>query len=99
MASGSWLNLTRLLEFRGLLFWEQFDYPTIEESDEDIYIQLSQGQAERVDLLAHDFYGDSELWWIILLANDIEFPNQLREGLTIRIPARTTVETILKPKT
>lgn len=97
ISPGSWLNLTELLEFKGTLFWDLTEYPDIPTSDDDEIVQLTQQQAERLDLLASDKYGDPELLWVILLANDIELPNQLREGLILRIPAKATVDDILRP--
>lgn len=92
---GSWLNLSTLFDLNGVLFWGPLDYPDIPFSDQDVFVQLTQDQAKRPDLIAYDAYGDSDLIWIILLANDVDLPNQLIEGETIRIPARLTVENLL----
>ncbi len=92
---GSWLNLSRLMEFEGVLFWDQPDLPQVEFSDEDQYIQLTAEEAKRLDLVAFRAFGDSELDWVILQANNIDLPNQLVEGQFIRIPARVTVDRIL----
>jgi hypothetical protein len=94
----SWLNLTDLLDFNGVIFWGQTEYPDIPISSDDTYIELNQQQARRIDLLAHDIYGDSGLFWIIMLANNIDLPNQIREGMVLRLPARSTIDSILKPK-
>lgn len=90
------LNLTELLDFQGVLFWDQVDYPEIPLSDDDTYIQLTQQQAHRIDLIAHDFYGDSDFMWAIMLANNIDYPNQLVEGAVIRVPALDTVKSLIK---
>lgn len=95
LTDGSWLNLTNLLEFNGIVFWDQTLYPDIPFSPNDVFIQLTTDQASRVDLIAFDAYGDAELFWIILLANNVDYPNQLIEGQTIRIPSQKTVDTIL----
>lgn len=62
-------------------------YPLIEETLDDIYVETEYG--DRVDILAHQFYKDASLWWIITTAN----PNKLKRdsfmcppGLQIRIP-------------
>lgn len=62
-------------------------YPLIEETLDDIYVQTEYG--DRVDVLAHQFYNDASLWWIITTAN----PGKIRRdsyvctpGLQIRIP-------------
>lgn len=95
LTENSWLNLTNLLEFNGIVFWDQTSYPEIALSPNDVYVQLTADQAPRVDLIAFDAYGDQELFWIILLANDVDYPNQLVEGQTIRIPAQDTVNALL----
>lgn len=89
------LNLTELLEYEGVLFWDQVDYPEVPLADDDTYIQLTQSQAHRIDLIAYDFYGQSELMWAIMLANNIDYPNQLVEGAVIRIPSITTIDSLL----
>lgn len=94
---GSWLNLSQLLDFKGVVFWDQTTYPDIPFSDDDTYLQLTDEQAHRVDLIAFDQYGDPELLWVILLANDVNLPNQLIEGQVIRIPAKATVDLLLAP--
>ncbi len=43
--------------------------PNIPLSDSDIFINPKPG--ERLDLLAHKFYGNSNLWWIIAKANEL----------------------------
>lgn len=92
----SWLNFTRLLQFEETYFWDHFDFPEIPFTDDDRYVQLSQLGAHRLDLIAHDFYGDANLMWVILLANDLDYPNQAVEGQTIRLPSLNTINLILK---
>jgi len=62
-------------------------YPNIPETLDDIYVETEYG--DRVDVLAHQFYNDPSLWWIITTTN----PGKLRRdsyvcrgGLQIRIP-------------
>ena len=60
-------------------------YPNIELRDTDIYVATELG--DRLDTLAHQFYGDSSLWWIIASANNIhDAPLSLVEGTILRIP-------------
>jgi hypothetical protein len=63
-------------------------YPSIPNSINDLYVSTVYG--DRLDLLAHQYYKDVGLWWIISIAN----PNIIRrdslilgEGLEIRIPS------------
>jgi hypothetical protein len=60
-------------------------YPDIPLSDSDNYVITVLG--DRLDLMALDFYGDSDLWWIIVSANglpgDSLFPPI---GYQLRVP-------------
>ena len=61
-------------------------YPNIPLSESDLYILCNS--TDRYDKLAHDYYGDSSLWWIIAIANgaspqDTIFPPL---GVYVRIP-------------
>lgn len=84
-----------MLEYKGILFWDQEDFPEVPFSNDDEYIQLDPSNVDRIDLVAYEKYGDSELMWILLLANDKMLPNQFVSGEKIRIPARATIDEIL----
>lgn len=61
-------------------------YPKIKASDNDIYIvsELS----DRIDLLAHKYYGDVDLWWIIAVANNLNDASlSIEPGKQLRIPS------------
>ena len=62
-------------------------YPTITESDSDVlYITTD---TDYLDTLAHKFYRDSSLWWIIALANNLGNGRlSITGGLQLRIPMR-----------
>mgnify|MGYP003129465050 CR=1 FL=1 len=59
-------------------------YSSIPESDSDIYVISQQG--DRLDSLAHQFYGDVNLWWYIAKANNLNFIT-IPTGTSLRIPA------------
>ena len=61
-------------------------YSTIPETDSDIYVITQKG--DRLDNLAHQFYGDVNLWWYIAKANHLTFMT-LPTGTSLRIPAST----------
>ena len=42
---------------------------------------------ERLDVIAHKYYGDEDYWWIIALANRIMDPFTLEVGRRLRIPS------------
>lgn len=62
-------------------------YPYVEPTAEDSYVITVVG--DRLDLLASQFYGSTEYWWVIAAANptirrDALF---LTPGFQLRIPA------------
>ena len=71
----------------GKRIFQYAKYPEIPLSVNDIYVTTTTG--DRLDLLADQFYNNSDYWWIISCAN----PNIIRRdgfylkpGLEIRIP-------------
>ena len=67
-------------------------YPTIPIEDSDVFIYPVYG--DRLDTLAHKYYKDSTLWWIIAKANNLESGVVgLDPTKQIRIP--TDIEPIL----
>lgn len=61
-------------------------YPTIPETQNDIYVIASAG--DRYDKLALQFYGDSTLWWIIASSNNHQRATlNPTPGEQLRIPA------------
>jgi hypothetical protein len=60
-------------------------YPSLVPSNEDYYI-VARAE-DRLDLIAFDFYGDSTLWWVIAMANDIPGDSMYPPmGFQLRIP-------------
>lgn len=60
--------------------------PVIEPTVNDTYIVSQVG--DRLDNLAHKYYGRSSYWWIIALANNIGNGTlSVPLGIQIRIPA------------
>ncbi len=86
------LKLAEIVTVGDVIFWDQKDLPEIPLTLDDQYIQVDQTQAKRVDLIASDFYGDPTLLWAILLANDLDAPNQILEGQVLRIPPISVID-------
>ena len=61
-------------------------YNEIPETDGYIFVITQMG--DRLDNLAHQFYGDVGLWWYIAKANNLVFMT-LPTGTSLRIPATT----------
>ena len=61
-------------------------YQENEKRNSDVFIITQHG--DRLDNLAHQFYGDVTLWWYIAKANNLTFM-ALPTGTSLRIPATT----------
>lgn len=59
-------------------------YPENREDDEFFYV--APRYAYRPDLVAYDMYGTMKLYWVILSANGMRTPFELRPEMTIRVP-------------
>lgn len=71
---------------KGVRFYATVKYPEIPLSPNDIYVLTNEG--DRLDLLAQQYYGNVNLYWIISTANDNLQQNSLLlpPGSQIRIP-------------
>lgn len=91
----SYLRFTPLLESSSVEFW---DIPEIEEiplQTDDTRFEVDDLHENRPDLIADTVYGDAELWWVVMVANSLELPTQLRRGNILRIPSPRFVFTEL----
>ena len=82
---------TKIKKSEGIRTYKPLKYPNIPFSINDIYIITTAG--DRVDSLAHQFYNDTRLWWIITTTNkDIIERDSfgLKSGLEIRIPGNVS---------
>jgi nucleoid-associated protein YgaU len=67
-------------------YLESTIYPKVKSKDTDMYIISEAG--DRLDLLAHKYYGDQALWWVIATANNINDATfYVEEGIQLRIPS------------
>tara|TARA_R100001510_G_C7578214_1_gene152187 strand:+ start:277 stop:582 length:306 start_codon:yes stop_codon:yes gene_type:complete len=53
---------------KGKLQYGTTIYPTLPPQSSDVFVMTQPG--DRLDLLANQYYGDQDLWWIIANAND-----------------------------
>lgn len=64
-------------------------------STDDIYIQITSPQ--RIDLLAYDFYGDVENWYVIAAANGLGRGSLwIPSDTVIRIPSINNVNSYIQ---
>lgn len=54
-------------------------YPDIPYSEDDVYVITTVG--DRLDSIAYSYYNDSELWWVISVAN-----NHITKGSLFPVP-------------
>ena len=82
----SWLKNCRLASLDdGVVAWADFTIPPLEERDGDIIHEVEG--VERPEQIARRYYGFTELWWVIALANDIRIPLvEFYPGRSLRIP-------------
>jgi len=72
-------------------------FPVVPLSESDIYIKTTS--PERLDILAHKFYKDQSLWWIIAAANGIGKGSfYIPANTRIRIPPKDGINDIIKEK-
>jgi hypothetical protein len=76
-------------DISGKRYLSQTIYPEIIVSNDDWYFISTKG--DRLDLYAHNFYGDSRLWYIIAQANHLGKGTMVvPAGIQIRIPMDLT---------
>jgi len=97
----SWLQLCEIEEEydesgNKFTYFGLADYPEIEAQDDDILHTVEKG--DRIDKLAHKYYGTVRLWWVIACANEWDEPlTAMIEGDEITIPSPTYVRGKLLP--
>ena len=70
-------------------------FPVPPASAIDTYITTTT--PDRLDKLANDFYGDSQLWWIIASANGLGKGTLIvPENVTIRIPVQSGIDEFIQ---
>lgn len=88
--------------YKGTPMWGQFldvwQSKTIPADVSDALYQIDPPYNRRPDLLAHDLYGDSNLWWVFAVRN----PNVIKDPIfsfvapaIIYVPTKTVVYTAL----
>lgn len=90
-------NRTQPHGYGGFRFASNPDLPEVPESEEDQFYTLGAGDQCRPDLVAFKLYGDSNLWWFLVLVNEdvlkdgkLNFLEKFLPGVTLRIPPQQT---------
>ena len=78
-------NNTRKIKKENRDYYKTTIYQEIPESENDFFVLTQYG--DRLDLLAHQFYGDSSLWCIARANNLIGL--NIPTNIQLRIPGST----------
>jgi hypothetical protein len=70
----------------GLLTFETYKRTPIPQTDYDQFTTITPKYEYRPDLLAYDTFGEPDLWWKLMQANNIWDIFDFTVGRTIRIP-------------
>jgi nucleoid-associated protein YgaU len=85
-------NSVTLKTLQGKPYYDSKRYPNIPLSENDLYVVTGIG--DRLDNLAYRYFGSGEYWWVIAIANDIDWFFELTPGQALKIP--TDVNDILR---
>lgn len=85
---------TILKTSQGKPYYKGKVYPNVPLSQNDIYIITTEG--DRLDYIAYTYYNDSEMWWIISMANNNTTKGSMFPipGTQLRIP--TNINNIIE---
>ena len=79
-------------------YLDVMDNRSIPKERDDIVATINQTYQYRPDLLAHDLYGDSTLWWVFYQRNPNTLtapPWDFESGTEIYVPKITTLQRVL----
>ena len=75
--------ITKIGEVPIIDFWNAYQLVDDFRSQSNLFDTYKTTTGERWDLIAEQVYGDRELWWVIVLFNNIEDPFSLYYELDI----------------
>ena len=61
------------------------------QKEDDIIHTVTPVEAKRPEMVALKYYGDARLYWIILAANGLRDRVELKDGMLIIIPSRSSI--------
>lgn len=82
----------------GAGYLDSINFRKITSYADDIQYELSTKYEHRPDLLAHDVYNDSRLWWVFAVRNKDKIRDPIYDmipGLVIFLPKLTTLRSDL----
>ena len=91
--SNRYQNIKVVRNVDGKRYYTNNIYPEVMPTENDIYVIAVE--EDRYDLLAHEYYSDKTLWWIIPTVNNLTCDSLYPPvGLQLRIPV--DIDSILK---
>ena len=73
-------------------FFGLLQRPVLPDSSDRQY-EVRLGEDRRLDLLAHRFYRDAKLWWVLASVNNVTDPwTEIKRGTILRIPLESRVK-------
>lgn len=91
------LMYSQLHEIDGYTFFEVPKLPKIDQAEDDLVHVVES--TDRIDRLSFRYYGTSDLWWVIAVANGFRLiPRDLRLNAHLVIPSRTRVFNKILPR-
>lgn len=72
--------------------------PTITKTVKDEVYIIGHGYDERPDLLAHQLYGNTRLWWVFAIRNPDVLEDPIRDfkaGTEIILPSEESVQNLI----
>lgn len=81
-------NIAKRSTEQGISYLAPVLYPKVELQEDDLYVITTEG--DRYDILALEFYGQADYWWVIMAANSEAVSGDslaIQPGTQIRIPA------------
>lgn len=75
------------IQYEKRLGWWERDLNTLKEDDTDLFIKINPKYNKRPDKFAADYFGRSDMTWVVLQFNSIvDINEEFISGKTVRMP-------------
>ena len=81
------------IKYEGVDCTETFYFLDIPYRETDTYITVDADHVNRLDLIAYEFYGNVQLWYVIAIASEILNPLDVPMGTLLRLPSLVSLYT------
>jgi hypothetical protein len=79
-------------------YLDVMEFRNLPSERDDILFEVTATYENRPDLLAHDIYKDSRLWWVFAIRNKTIIKDpvyDLKAGVKIYLPKMSTLKSVL----